>query len=74
MACCLADALQVLSVLNHVVVTTIEILNQSHLYPNLEVPGLTCPGQEWRPPVWEASTLEKSHPDSLLMAFWNIYI
>jgi hypothetical protein len=24
----------------------------------------------WR----EASTLEKSHPDSLLMAIWNIYI
>ena len=48
-------------------VTTIERLDQSHLCPNLEVPGLTCPGQESnpaRPPVWEASTLEKNHPDS----------
>jgi hypothetical protein len=24
--------------------------------------------------AWEASTLEKSHPDSLLIAIWNIYI
>ncbi len=26
------------------------------------------------PPPWEASTLEKRHPDSLLMAIQNIYI
>ncbi len=26
------------------------------------------------PPAWEASTLEKSHPDSLLIAIGNIYI
>jgi len=29
--------------------TTIERLDQSHLYPNLEVPGLTCPGLESNP-------------------------
>ena len=38
---------------------------QSHLYLNLEVPGLTCPGREPNPGLqWQASTLEKSHPDS----------
>ncbi len=31
---------------NHVWVTTIERLDQSHLCSNLEVPGLTCPGWE----------------------------
>jgi hypothetical protein len=46
-----------------------EKLDQGRLYPNLEVPGLTCSG----PPAWEASTLEKSHPDSLLIAIRNIY-
>ncbi len=40
------------------IIRTIERLDQGHLYPNLEVPGLTCP-------AWEASTLEKSHLDSL---------
>ncbi len=30
-------------------VTTIERLDQGHLYPNLEVPGLTCPGRESNP-------------------------
>jgi hypothetical protein len=34
---------------NHVGVTTIERLDQGHLYPNLEVPGLTCPGRESNP-------------------------
>jgi hypothetical protein len=34
---------------------TIERLDQSHLYPNLEVPVL---------PAWEASTLEKSSPSA----------
>jgi hypothetical protein len=48
-ACCLADALQVLRFSNHVGVTTIERLDQSHLYPHLEVPGLTCPGWESHP-------------------------
>ncbi len=28
---------------------TIERLDQGHLYPNLEVPGLTCPGRESNP-------------------------
>ncbi len=46
MACCLADALQVPGDLNHVGVTTIERLDQSHLSPNLKVPGLTCPDWE----------------------------
>ncbi len=46
MACCLADALQVPHVFNHVGVTTIERLEQSHLYPNLEVAGLTFPSWE----------------------------
>jgi hypothetical protein len=45
MACCLADALQVLCVSNHVRVSTIERLDQSHHCPNLEVPGLTRPGR-----------------------------
>jgi hypothetical protein len=31
---------------SHPTVGFIETLDQSHLYPNLEVPGLTCPGQE----------------------------
>ncbi len=54
----------------------IERLDESHLYPNLEVLGLTCPrpGIGHVPPAWEASTLEKSHPDSLLIAIRNIYI
>ncbi len=73
-ACCLADALQVPHVLTHVGVTTIERLDQSHLYPNLEVAGLGQLGIEPGPPAWETSTLEKSHPDSLLIAFRNIYM
>ncbi len=37
---------------------------------------LSCPGIEPGPPTWEASTLEKSPPDSLLpvMAIRNFYI
>ncbi len=31
-------------------------------------------GIEPGPPAREASTLEKSHPDSMLIAIWNIYI
>ncbi len=49
------------------ILAIIERLDQSHLCPNLEVPGLTCP-------AWEAITLEKSHPDSLLIAIRNVYI
>jgi hypothetical protein len=49
---------------------SIERLDQSDLYPNLEAQEMTCPG----PPAWEAITLEKSHPDSLLIAIRNIYI
>jgi hypothetical protein len=50
---------------DHVGVTTMERLDLGHLHPNLEVPRLTCP--------WEASTLEKSHSNSLLMAIRNFY-
>ncbi len=35
---------------------------------------MSWPGFEPGPPVWEASTLEKSHPDSLLIAIPNCYI
>ncbi len=41
-------------------------LDQGHLYPNLEVPGIKP-----RPPAWEASSLEKSHLNSLFMAIRN---
>jgi hypothetical protein len=34
---------------------------------------MSRPGIKPGPPAWEASTLEQSHPDSLLMAMWNIY-
>jgi hypothetical protein len=78
MACCLADTLQVLHVSNHVGVITKGRLDQSHLYPNLEVPAsrthMSQSGIELGPPALEASTLEKSHLDSLLIAIRNIYI
>jgi hypothetical protein len=32
-----------------ILVEDIERLDQGHLYPNLEVPGLTCPGRESNP-------------------------
>ncbi len=35
---------------------------------------MSRPGIGHGPPAWEASTLEKSYPDSLLMAIRNIYI
>jgi hypothetical protein len=44
MACCLADALQVPRVSNHVGVITLERHDQGHLHPKLEVPGLTSAG------------------------------
>jgi uncharacterized Zn-finger protein len=34
---------------------------------------MSRPGFEPGPPAWEVSTLEKSHPDSLLIAIRNIY-
>ncbi len=52
---------------------TIEDHDQGHLYTNLEVPRLTCPGRGSNPgpgpPAWEASTLEKSHLDSLFAGY-----
>jgi hypothetical protein len=41
-------------------------LDQGHLHPKLEVPGLTCAGRESNP---GASTQEKSHSNSLFIAF-----
>jgi hypothetical protein len=38
----------------------LERLDQSHLYPNLEVPGLTCPGRESNPGLSEHSRKEPS--------------
>jgi hypothetical protein len=35
---------------------------------------MSWPGFEPRPPAWEASTLEKSHPDSLLIVIRNLYL
>ncbi len=57
-------------------VTIMKRLDQGHLHPKLEVPGLTCTGQESNPgPLqWEGSTLEKSHSNILLIAIRNIYI
>ncbi len=51
-------------------------LDQGHLHPKLEVPGLTCAGRESNPGLrrWEASTLEKSHSHDLLTAIRNSYV
>jgi hypothetical protein len=51
-------------------------LDQGYLHPKLEVPELTCPGRKSNPGLhlWEASILEKSHSNSLLIALLNIYI
>ncbi len=55
---------------NHVGVTTITRPDQGHRFTLLEVPGLTCPGRARPgPPAWEASTLEKSHLDSLYTGY-----
>ncbi len=47
-----------------------ERLDQGHLHPRSDMsrPGID-PG-----PRWEASTLEKSHSNSFLIAIRNIYI
>ncbi len=34
---------------DHVRVTTMKKLDHGQLHPKLEVPRLTCPGQEWNP-------------------------
>jgi hypothetical protein len=69
MAKCLADALQVCA---------FRITSGSPLLRDLtklEVPILTCPGRESNPaPQLEASTLEKSHSNRLLIAIRNICI
>ncbi len=43
-------------------------LDQGHLYPKLEVPGLTCPGWESNEGLRSGRELEKSHSNSLLIA------
>jgi hypothetical protein len=49
---------------------TMKRLDQGHFHPKQKVPGLTCPGQKSNPGLeqGEASTLEKSHSNSLLIA------
>jgi hypothetical protein len=42
------------------------ILWRGHLHPKLET-DIPRPGIEPGPPQWEASTPEKSHPNSLLI-------
>ncbi len=55
---------------NHVGVTTIARPDQGHRYTLLEVPGLTCPGRGSNPGLpQEASTLEKSHLDSIYAGY-----
>ena len=56
---------------NHVGVTTIARPDQGHRYTLLEVPVLTCPrqGSNTGLPPGEASTLEKSHLDSLYTGY-----
>ncbi len=52
-------------------------LDQDHLHPKLEVPGLTCLCRESHPGLhgWEASILEKIYANSLvILAIQNIYI
>jgi hypothetical protein len=49
---------------------SVEKLDQGHLYPDLEVPGLMSrPRIEHELPAWEASTLEKSQVDSLFAGY-----
>ncbi len=45
-------------------------LDQGHLHPKLE----SRPGIEPGPPGWDASTLEKSHANILLIAIRNLHI
>jgi hypothetical protein len=73
MACCLADALQVPHVLNHVRVTTIERLDQSHLYPKLEDPRLTCPAGNQTQATYMGSEHSRKEPSRQLVNR-NIYI
>jgi hypothetical protein len=51
-------------------------LDQGHLHPKTRGPrtDMSRPGIEPGRPRWEASTLEKSHLNSLLIAIRNIYI
>jgi hypothetical protein len=52
---------------NHVGVTTIERLDQGHLYPNLEVPGLICPGRESNPGFQGGSEHSRKEPSRHLV-------
>jgi hypothetical protein len=52
-----------------------ERLDQGHLHPKLEVPGLTCPGRDSNSGLLRGMrALEKSHPDSLLIAIQNFFL
>jgi hypothetical protein len=52
-----------------------EGLDQGHLNPKLEVLRLTFLVRESNPGLrkWEASTLAKNYPNSVLIAIQNIY-
>ncbi len=52
------------------IVCIMERLEQGHLHPKLEFPGLTCLG----PSRWEASTLAKNYSKSVLIATQKNYI
>ncbi len=57
---------------NHV---TMERLDKGHLHSKLKGPGFTCPSRESNPRrPWEASTLDNSHLNILLLAIRNIYL
>jgi hypothetical protein len=51
-------------------------LDQGHPHPKLEISetDMSRPGIEPGPPRWEASTLEKSDWNNLLIGFRKIYI
>ncbi len=52
-----------------------ERLDQGHLHPKLEVPGLTCPGRDSNSGLLRGMrALEKSHPDSLLISIQNFFL
>jgi hypothetical protein len=46
-------------------------LDQGHPHPKLEVPGLTCPGQELNPGLRGGSELSRKEPFEQLVTIWN---
>jgi hypothetical protein len=62
---------------NHPTYCTMTRLDQGNLHNKLEVPprtDMSRPGIDPGSPLWEASTLEKSHSGSLLIEIRSIYI